>query len=107
MSRVAAKDLVPGMKLARPVVNKNGLVLIGEETELTESLIDKIRQMDADSIYVHGTNRARPPRHEVLADLDRRFSKVEGEPFMAVIKNAISGHIESLYEEHGSKDPQE
>jgi hypothetical protein len=55
MSKVSAKDVAPGMRLARPVINKDGLVMIGEDTELTDSLVDKIRRMDVDSIYVlHG-----------------------------------------------------
>jgi len=104
MARVSAKDLLPGMRLAKPVVNKNGLVMIGEETELTTSLIDKIQTLDVESIYVHGAVNALPSRGEVLAELDRRFRKVESQPFMAVIKAAISEHIESLYREHGPED---
>jgi hypothetical protein len=106
MPRVAIMDLVPGSVLLRPVINKNGLILIAEGTELTESLIDKIRNMEVDSVYVRGAKRVLPNREEVLADLDRRFSKTESEPFMSLIKNAISHHIMSLYEENGSKDPQ-
>jgi hypothetical protein len=107
MSKISAKDLAPGMRLARPVFNRDGLVMIGEDTELTDSLIDKIRRMNLDSIYVCGASRARPPRDEVLSDLDRRFKRVEAEPAMAILKSAISAHIESLYEEHGSEDPTE
>jgi hypothetical protein len=104
MSRVSAKDLLPGMRLAKPVVNKSGLTMIGEETELTTSLIDKIRMLDVESVYVHGAANALPPRDEVLAELDRRVRKVEFQPFMSVIKAAISEHIESLYKEHGPED---
>jgi hypothetical protein len=104
MSVVLPKDLLPGMKLAKPLVNRSGLVMIGEETELTSSLIDKIRTLDVESIHVHGAVSALPPRDEVLAELDRRFRKVESQPFMAGIKAAISEHIESLYREHGPED---
>ena len=107
MSRVSISDLVPGSVLLRPVVNRNGLTLIAEGTELTEPLINKIRNMDVDSAYVRGSKRALPPCEEALADLDRRFGKTESEPFMSLIKNAISNHIMSLYEENGSKDSQE
>jgi hypothetical protein len=106
MSRVSVKDLAPGMKLARPVVNKGGLVMIGEETELTNSLIDKIQRLDVASVYVHGASKSLPPRDELMADLDRRFRRVEAEPYMALLKGTISAHIESLYEEHGPKDPE-
>lgn len=106
MSRISEKNLTPGMKLTRPVLNKGGLVMIGENTELTEGLIEKIREMDVGSVYVHGTSRELPPRDELLAQLDKRFSKVEEMPYMGTLKKVISEHIESLYEDHGSEDPQ-
>ncbi len=104
MSRVSVRDLVPGMKLARPVLNDRGLVLIGEETELSDSLIEKIRQLEVGAVYVYGSSKVLPPREEALADLERRFRKVESEPHMALLKSVISNHIKSLYEEHGSED---
>lgn len=107
MSRVGVNDLVSGAVLLRPIMNKNGLILIGEGTELTDALIDKIREMGVDSVHVRGVKKVLPPQDEALADLDRRFSKAESEPYMSIIKNAISDHIISLYEENGSEDPKE
>lgn len=107
MSRVPVSKLVSGTVLLRPVVNRNGLVLIAEGTELTDTLINKIRSMDVDSVHVCGSERVLPPCDEVLADLDRRFSKIESEPFMSIIKNAVTGHIMSLYEDNGPENPQE
>ena len=107
MSRVPVSKLVSGAVLLRPVVNKNGLILIAEGTELTDLLISKIRSMDVDSVYVRGSKRVLPPSDEMLKDLDRRFSKIESEPFMSIIKNAVTGHIMSLYEDNGPEDPQE
>lgn len=105
MSRVPVSKLVPGATLLRPVVNRNGLVLIAEGTELTETLINKIRSMDVDSVYVRGSKKLLPPCEEMLKGLDKRFSKVESEPFMSVIKTAVTGHIMSLYEDNGSEEP--
>ena len=96
--RISAKDLIPGMKLERPVMNKNGLMMIGADTELTEVLIEKIRKMDIQVVYVHGASKALPPREEALAQLERRFRNVEGAPHMDVIKKLLREHIEGLYE---------
>ncbi len=37
MIKVTPDKLQPGMRLARPVMNKAGMALLGEGTELTES----------------------------------------------------------------------
>jgi hypothetical protein len=106
MSRMSSKDLTPGMKLARAVENKNGLVMIGEGTELTAALVAKIQQMDVPSVYVEGVAKSLPPKDEVLSAVDSRFRRVEEEPLMEMLKRIVSHHIESLYEEHGLKNPE-
>ena len=107
MSRVLVAKLTPGMKLARPVLNESGFVMIGEEVELTDVLIEKIQSMGVDSVYVHGSSKARLPKEEVLAGLDERFRNVEDKPHMGMLKKVIAGHIEGLYEELGPSDSQE
>ena len=104
MSRILAAKLTPGMKLARPVLNESGFVMIGEDAELTEMLIEKIQGMGVDSVYVHGASKVRPPKEEVLAALDERFRNVEAMPNMGLLKKVIADHIEGLYEEHGSSE---
>jgi hypothetical protein len=106
MSRISTRDLKPGMKLIRAVENKNGLVMIGQDTELTPPLIDKIRDMDIPSVYIHGEVRTLPPKEDQLAGLHSRFKKVDSDPYLAMVKTAILEHIESLYEEHGPTDPE-
>ena len=103
MSMISPRKLVPGMKLTRPVLNKSGLVMIGENVVLTEGLIAKIRgmDMDTDTVQVEGTSRGLPPKEEMLAQLDRRFKNVETQPHMGEIKRLIAEHIEGLYADHG------
>ena len=101
MSIISPRKLVPGMKLTRPVLNKSGLVMIGENVVLTESLIAKIRDMDMDAVQVEGTSRGLPPKEEMLAQLDRRFRNVETQPHMGEIKRLIAEHIEGLCADHG------
>jgi hypothetical protein len=86
------------MKLAKPVENASGLILLGENTELTDELIGKIKSMGIDSVYVSGKSRPSLPVGLMLSQLDERFSTVEGKPYMDILKNIFREHIESLYE---------
>ena len=97
MPKIAPDKLEPGMKLLKPVMNRSGMVLLGEGTELTAELIEKIKDMDADSISIQGVSPPSTPKEEVLSALDRRFKPVEEEPYMGVIKKVLKEHIEGLY----------
>ena len=98
MPKVAIDSLEPGMRTAKPVVNNNGMVLLGENTELTAELIDRIRNMDVDGVHIHGSARPSRSLEDFIADVDSRFLNVEGDPLMDIIKRAIHSHVEGLYE---------
>ena len=104
--KISAKNLTTGMKLERPVANKNGLMMIGADTELSGVLIEKIQKMGIHAVYVHGASKAFPPREEVLAQLEGRFRNVEAAPHMDVLKKLLREHMEGLYEAHGSENPE-
>lgn len=97
MSRIALHKLQPGMKLAKPVTNKNGLVMLAEDTELTATLIDKISDLDIAGVYIQGMTQPDIPKEEMLSSLDQRFRNVESEPYMNLIKQALKEHMEGLY----------
>jgi hypothetical protein len=96
--KIAPGSLEPGMKVAKPVVNTSGMVLLGENTELTPELIDRIRNMEVDGVWVQGLSKPSVPIEEAVAELDRRFRLVAGQPHMDTIRNAVRKHIEGLYE---------
>lgn len=98
MPKVNADKLEPGMKLTKPVLNKAGMVLLGEGTELTETWVRRIQDMDIANIHVDGPELEKVPKEELLAELDRRFKNVESKPYMGQLKRALQQHIESLYE---------
>ncbi|MGA3175086.1 MAG: hypothetical protein ABSE25_11775 [Syntrophorhabdales bacterium] len=106
MGLVPASNLTPGMKLTRPLVNAGGVVMLSENTELTEALIKKIQRMGVEAVHVQGEAVPLPPAEEVLAELDRRFRNVEKAAHMGVIKKLLKEHIESLYECHGPDNPE-
>jgi hypothetical protein len=89
--------LEPGMRLAKPVLNKGGLVMLAEDTELTAALIEKIKDMDVGGVYVRGLSQPSIPKEEMLAQLDRRFRNVEAAPHMESLKSLMEAHIEGLY----------
>jgi hypothetical protein len=97
LAKLAAERLEPGMVLARPVMNKSGMIMLGEGTELTDNLIEKIRDMGIESVHVQGMSQPDVPLEALLAALDARFSHVEKDHLMAMIKRLMKEHIEGLY----------
>ena len=99
MIKVPPDKLVPGMRLAKPIMNKAGMALLGEGTELTETWIMRIQDMELEgAVYVEGKQEMEIPLDEMLAALEKRFPTLEGDPRMEIIKRAAEKHIRSLYE---------
>lgn len=97
MLKIALDKLEAGMKLAKPVENSSGMILLGENTELNVELIDKIRDMGIDIVYIQGISKPSIPLEDLLSQMDERFKAVEGEPYMDVLKKVFKEHIEGLY----------
>jgi hypothetical protein len=97
MPRVVPDSLQAGMILSKPVVNANGVTLVMEGTELTDSMVEKIREMDVDYVYVKGAPLSGVSLEQMISDLDGRFEAVNGAPFMGLIKKALREHLESIY----------
>ena len=98
MPKIAGDKLLPGMKLAKPIIGNNGMTLLGEGTELTERWIGNIQDMNVEEIYVEGPSEQDVPLDEALALLEKRFETVHDKPYMASIKNVVRKQIESLYQ---------
>jgi hypothetical protein len=98
LPKTPVNKLEPGMRITRSVLNENGMVLLSENTELTEATIEKLINMDVDGVYVKGSTKPERPKEELLLELDKRFKKVENEPYMGMLKRVLKEHIEGLYE---------
>lgn len=98
MPRISVNKLEPGMKLTKPLTAKNGMVMLAEGTVLTEKWIQRVGDMEVDSVYIDGPKEQTRPKEELLAELDGRFRNVEGKPHMGRIKDLVKQHIERLYE---------
>lgn len=98
MTKLTPDCLEPGMRTAKSVVNSSGMVLLGENTELTAELIRRIRDMGIDAIFVHGSSKPAVAREAAFDELEKRFAHIPDTPPMTLIKNAILRHMASLYE---------
>ncbi len=89
----------PGMILAKDVIrpdNPNGPPLCGKGVELTAPLIMRLQNMGIQSLIVEGHplwQEGDKTLDELLSDLDRRFSKVAGQPRMKIIKDVYRSCI--------------
>lgn len=81
-----------GMVLARDVRRENNptsLPICGKGMPLTDSLIERLRNMGIPSVYVEGhpvEMEGERTLEEELELLDRRFRKVKDDPFMNKLK---------------------
>ena len=99
MIKIQADKLLPGMRLAKPVMNKAGMVLLGEGTELTETWIRRIQDMElGEAVCVEGKMEMEISLDEMITALEKRFRTSEGKPRMEMIKRATERHIRKLYE---------
>lgn len=99
MIKVPPDKLMPGMRLAKPIMNKAGMALLGEGTELTEAWIMRIQDMELEgAVCVEGKQEMEVPLDEILAALEKRFRTPEGNHRMEIIKRAAERHIRKLYE---------
>ncbi|OPY84970.1 MAG: hypothetical protein A4E71_02315 [Smithella sp. PtaU1.Bin162] len=98
MPKISVDKLEPGMKLAKPVLAKSGMIMLGEGTELSAAWIERIQDMEITSVFIEGPTIQAVPKEEALAALQERFAKVEDKPYMNLIKKVVEKHIEGLYE---------
>lgn len=54
MQKIPLNLAKPGMKLAKPILRDNGLVLVAENSELSESLLERLERMDVAMVTVQG-----------------------------------------------------
>lgn len=97
MPKIPVSSLKPGMKLSKPVTNDAGMILLGEGTELTNALIERLENMNVGSVSIEGAAVPQKPLEEMLSELDARFKKTENEPNMGLLKKLLKEHIEGLY----------
>lgn len=52
MRRISINNIKPGMRVARPVYNSDGQVLLNQGTEITKRYINRLQQLNIMSVYI-------------------------------------------------------
>ena len=105
MQRIPLSLAEPGMVLARNVMpseQAGGIPICTKGMPLTESVIEKLGQLGAQSVFVEGHPvwiEGENTLEEKLALLDKRFKRVEMEPLMSTIKEIYRRQIHRAMEE--------
>jgi hypothetical protein len=99
MQRIPFSLAQPGMILAKDVVrteNPNGPPICGKGVELSETLIERLRNMGIQSITVEGHPvwlEGDKTLDELLADLDHRFRRVANDPLTGKLKEVYRNYL--------------
>lgn len=99
MQKVPIDLVKPGMILAKPVINEKGMPLCAEGTELNANLIERLKKMNIGTVTLKGHpvdfGVDEKTTEEKMQELDARFIKVEDDPIMDKLKEAIASAIVS------------
>jgi len=91
MQRIPLEQAAERMKLAKPVVNDNGITLIREGTELTRPLIERLKNLGIEKITVQGRplkteGEVEKPLPVLEKELEYRFRRTQSDPLMRQVK---------------------
>lgn len=102
MQKISIDKAAKGMVLAKPIARENGVVLMGEGTELNEQLIERLKGLDILKITVKGRplgGEDEKPVETLYAELDQRFAPVSADKLCTRIKEMIKKDIKRRREE--------
>lgn len=92
MQKILTAQAAEGMVLARDVETTEGRVLCGKGTELTSSLIERLKKMEITHIAVEGhpvPEWEQKSLREELEEIEERFSRVKHIPPLMFLKKRI------------------
>ncbi|MBC18533.1 MAG: hypothetical protein CL942_15960 [Desulfovibrio sp.] len=99
MQKIPIDLAEPGMKLAKPVTKEGGMTIMAEGMELTDSLIDRLRNMKIDRITVQGHPLdmggagAGTKYAERQERLDHLFRRHTSDKWMMRVKNRMAQYF--------------
>lgn len=99
MQKIPISQAAPGMVLAQEIKNSDdpsSMTICGKGVKLTESLIARLEQMGVQSVRVEGHPvkvEGEATLEEMLAALNRRFSRVEDDALMMKVKEMYRKQI--------------
>jgi len=106
MKRVVLEELLPGMVLAKAIMNATGLPVVPAGAELDSPIIARLASLGLTSIYVEGESGDRNGKTlaELQADLEHRFRSVNQDPVQRMIAQRLTMLLTSQHGVHG-QDP--
>jgi len=100
MQKVPIELVKPGMVLARPITNEAGMALCAEGTELSDTIIERLKRMNVSHVTLKGhpvdLGCETKTKEQKIEELKMRFSRVQDDPLMQKIQSAIESAILSL-----------
>ncbi len=99
MQKIPLNRAKPGMKLAKPVARDNGVVIMAEGLELSESLLDRLENMKITKVVVQGNpvdmdhGGSDTAFAQRLERLDHLFRNQENDPWMRKIKKFLDRYF--------------
>ena len=99
MQKIPIDLAQPGMKLGRAVTKENGMTIMAEGMELTESLISRLENMKVDRITVQGhpVDMGGAGSGTVYAErikrLDHLFRRLEEDKWMMRVKQRMAQYF--------------
>ncbi|HOJ12966.1 MAG TPA: hypothetical protein PLS81_01375 [Deltaproteobacteria bacterium] len=110
MQKVPIELVKPGMVLAKTVCNESGMALCGEGTELTDTIIERLKRMNISHVVLKGhpvDMGESKTTEEKLADLEARFERCRKDPLMERVLEAARAALVSLDEERAEQEQRE
>lgn len=101
MKVITLKDAKPGMRLAKPVTDAGGALLVKEGIELTAEWLERLKVRRVDSICVEDAEGGASPedREKALAaidaDVDRMFADVANSEVMKLLAEYAKQFLKS------------
>lgn len=99
MQKIPLALAKPGMKLAKPAVKEGGMVIAAAGMELSERLIERLENMNVDSVSVEGdpldpSAGENTPFARIAERLDHLFRRHDGNPAMVEMKTMLRNYFQ-------------
>jgi len=106
MKRVIVEALLPGMILAKSVLNNAGLPIMAAGAELDSTVIQRFKTLGCTAVYVEGEadDDGGKTLDELQAELEHRFRSVSHDPLQQVILQRLKQHLVNT---HGVREQRE
>ena len=109
MQKIPLNLAQAGMVLAKPVTRENGMVLVAEGTELSESVISRLQRMEIPQIVVKGEpldldDAGGASAGKRLERLNHLFRAYEDDPWMQEVKSFFKDYFRSRAAREASAD---